>query len=113
MQSADPDVPQRPNKCHQETKMLPHPLCFSPAVGPRVSRPVQIGERAPHEILPLHPFPTCIRAPVPAVEKDQPYFNDVISTKARARVEGWRGPAARLAKCYVEGYQNWSDLLAR
>jgi len=31
--------------------------------------------------------------------------------RARARVEGWRGRATR--KCYVEGHQNWPDLLAR
>lgn len=104
MQSTDPDVPQRPNKCHQETKTLP--LYSSLAVGPRVSRSVRVGVRTPCGILPprlrVLPFalsPPVFAPPLQPPRKGQPYFNDVIGTKACARVEGWRGRATRKVLC--------------
>lgn len=110
MQSADPDVPQHPNKCHQETKTLPLPLYSLLTVGPRISRPVQLGARALHGILPppwrLRILPFALSPPVfapslPPPRKGQPYFNDVIGIKARARarVEGWRGRATCKVLC--------------
>lgn len=81
MQSADPDVPQRPNKCHQETKTLPLPPAFAShlAAGPR--RPVPLGARAPCD-------PSTSSPPPLPLKKGQPYFSDVIGTKARASACG-------------------------
>lgn len=93
MQSADPDVPQRPNKCHQETKTLPLPLYPPPDCRP-ARKQTRTDRRAGPARDPSS-SPLVLAPPFPPPRKDQPYFNDVISTKARARVEDWRGRATR------------------